>query len=131
MEEALIALLIGDGGLAALVGARVHGGSRPQGSGLPAVVIARIGGAPLYSDEGEVGLDQARMQVDCWGESYASAKLTARAVRRVLSGFEGTVGGITIQFIMLDAERDFREGGANSAEYLFRTTLDFLIWTET
>ena len=99
-------------------------------SALPAVVLTRISGGPLYADDGEVGLEQARIQVDCWAETYAAAKLLARAVAACLSAFEGTVGATVFQFIELDIEQDLREGGGNAAAYPFRTALDFLVWAE-
>ena len=130
MEEALIVRLLADSGVAALVSNRVFPGSRPQAAALPAVVLQRISGAPGYADDGEIGLDHTRIQVDCWAETYAGAKLLARAVTACLSGFEGTVGATVFQFIELDAERDLREGGTDAADYPFRTALDFLIWAE-
>lgn len=131
MEEALIARLLADSGLSALVSTRIHPGSLPQGATLPALVITRIGGAPQYADEGETGLNEARVQVDCWADTYSQAKLTARAVVASLSAFTGTVGTTVFNQIMLENERDIREGGGNAAEYPFRTSLDFAVWTET
>jgi hypothetical protein len=130
MEEALIAYLLAGAGVVELVEARVFPGSRPQRSALPSIVFARVDGAPLYADEGEVGLEDSRIQIDCWGDTYKSAKLTARAVIARLSAFDGTVSGVAFQYVMLDAERDFRENGSNAAEYLFRTSLDFIVWNE-
>lgn len=130
MEEALIAHLLADAGVTALVGARVFPGSLPQKLDMPALVFTRVDGAPLYADDGEVGLEDPRIQIDCWGLTYTAAKLLARAVVERLSAFDGTVGATTFQYIMLDAERDFREGGSNNAEYLYRTSLDFTVWNE-
>ena len=93
-------------------------------------MLHRISGAPLYADDGEAGLEQARIQIDCLADTYAGAKLVARGVKAALSGFEGTVGATTFQFIELDTERDLREGGGNAADYPFRTSLDFLVWAE-
>jgi uncharacterized protein DUF3168 len=130
MEEALIALLLGDTALAALIAQRIFPASRPQASPLPAVTLQRIGGGPLYADDGEVGLEEARLQIDCWGSTYTSAKQVARAVTRRLSGFDGPVGITVFQSIELDAERDLREPGSNAADYPFRASLDFIIWSE-
>jgi hypothetical protein len=130
MEEALIAYLLADSGVAGFVGNRVFPGSLPQKRELPAIVFTRVDGAPLYADDGEVGIEDPRIQIDCYGETYKSAKLTARAVVARLSEFDGTTGGVKFQFVMLDAERDFRESGSNSAEYLYRTNLDFICWNE-
>lgn len=131
MEEALIAKLLADSGLSALAGTRVYPVSRPQGSALPAVTLATVSNVPLYTDQGEAGIAEARVQIDCWGTSYGSVKAVARSVKAALSAFFGTVEGVTFQNILLDGERDFRESGSNAAEYLFRVQLDFRIWYET
>ena len=130
MEEDIRTRLLATSGVTALVGQRVYCGSRPQGAVLPDVIINRISGAPIYTDDGESGLAEARLEIECWGTTYASAKNVARAVIASLSAFFGTVGDTTFQYILLDAERDLREGGANSSEYLFRTQLDFNCWFE-
>jgi hypothetical protein len=131
MEEAIILKLLQTSGVAAKVGTRIYPGARPQASALPAIAINRISGAPLYADDGETGLAESRLQIDCWAGTYSEAKLTARAVIDSLSAFVGTVGGVTFPTIMLDAERDLLEPGLNAAEYLFHTSLDFIIWQET
>jgi hypothetical protein len=127
MEEAIIARLLADDGVAAIVGTGVYPGSRPQNSPLPAAVLNRISGGPLYADDGEVGLQQGRIQVDCWAETYTGAKLLARAVTASLSAFDGTVGTTVFEFIELENERDLREGGSDAAAYPFRTALDFVV----
>jgi hypothetical protein len=128
MEEAIRARLLATASVTALVSQRVYCGARPQAGALPDIIINRISGAPVYTDQGESGLATARIQIDCWGLTYSSAKTVARAVIASLSAFFGTVGSTTFQYILLDAERDFPEGGSNAAEYLFRTNLDFIVW---
>lgn len=130
MENELIAKLLADGGVAALAGNHVYPVSRPQGSALPAVTLATVSNVPVYTDQGEAGIAEARVQLDCWGATYASVKETARAVKAALSAFFGQVGDVTFQYILLDGERDLREGGSNAAEYLFRVQLDFRVWYE-
>jgi hypothetical protein len=131
MEHGIIAKLLASGGVTALVSTRVYPGRRPQASALPAIDVASISGAPVYTDQGEAGLATARIEVNCWGATYTSAKQVARAVTAALSAFFGEVGGVRFEFILKDAERDFSEGGGNAAEYLFRTSLDFICWFET
>lgn len=130
MEEALIAKLLADGGVAALVGNRVFPVSRPQASALPALTLATMSNVPVYTDQGEAGIAEARVQIDCWGADYGSVKLTARAVKAALSAFFGTVEGVVFQYVLLDGERDGRETGSNAPEYQFRTQLDFRVWFE-
>lgn len=123
MEEALITLLAGNGTLTGLVGDRLSWGSREQGAALPAVTINAISGGPIYSDEGEVGLDDIRVQIDCWASTLTSAKAVGRAVRAVISGFHDA----TFRYVTLDAIRDMREGGTNQADYEYRVSMDFII----
>ena len=130
MEAAIRTRLLATAGVTALVSQRVYGGSRPQGGALPDIVIHRVSGAPVYTDDGNSGLSSARIQVDCYGATYAAAKGVAAAVFDSLSAFVGTSGGVTFQNVLLEAERDFREGGSNASEYLFSTQMDFEVWFE-
>lgn len=127
MEEAIIAKLLATAGVAALVGTRVYPGAVPQGATLPAAVCNLISAAPSYSDDGEDGIREDRLQIDCWGSTYSQAKTAARAVVDALSAFGGTAGGVRFRYIVLDREQDLQEAGANAAAYPFRTSLDFLI----
>ena len=131
MEEAIIAKLLAAPAVAGAAGTRVFPGSRPQGSALPAVVFNRIDGTPLYADEGELGLVQTRIQIDCWADTYAGAKTLARAVNAALSAFVGQVNGVQFLSIFTEAERDLREGGSGAADYPFRTSIDFIVWHRT
>jgi hypothetical protein len=131
MEEGIITKLLATSGVTALVSDRVHPGRRPQASALPAIDIASISGAPVYTNDGESGLERARVEINCWGSTYTSAKTVARAVKAALSAFFGEAGGINFQYILLDTERDMNETGSNQAEYLYRTSLDFIVWTKT
>jgi hypothetical protein len=130
MEEALIAKLLADGGVSGLVGTRVYPVARPQGSLLPAIVLATVSNVPVYTNDGEAGIAEARVQIDCWGATYGSVKAAARAVTASLSAFFGTVDDAVFQYVLLDGERDSRESGSNAPEYLFRTQLDFRVWYE-
>lgn len=131
MEEGIIARLLATSGVEALVSTRVYPGRRPQASALPAIDLGRVSGAPVYSNDGETGLERARIEINCWAATYTSAKTVARAVKAALSAFFGEAGGINFQYILLDTERDLPETGANQAEYLHRTSLDFIVWTKT
>lgn len=129
-EAAIISLLRNSG----LAGGRVYPQSLPQDGArakYPALIVTRISGAPLYADDGEVGLSEPRIQVDCYGNTYTEAKDLADAVRPLLSAFDGNVNGTVIQFVTLEDERDDREGGANAAEYPFRVIQDYLVWIAT
>lgn len=123
MEESLIAHLLATSALSALVGARVYPGARPQSSALPSATMNVISSTPAYSDDGEDGLQDDRVQFDCWGMTYTSAKQVAREIIKALSAYKG---GIFL-YITLELQHDLREGGTDDAEYLFRTSLDFIV----
>jgi hypothetical protein len=130
VETAVINYLLAGSAVAAIVGTRVYPVTRPQGSSLPAVTVTRISGGPLYADDGEVGLDNARLQVDSWGTTYAAAKDLAAAVGDRLSAVRDiSQSGVTIRYAMLDTEQDLREPGTDDYEYLFRTRQDYIVWT--
>jgi hypothetical protein len=129
MEGALIDLIKADSFIGAVVGARVYPLRLPQGSAMPAIVSTRVSGQPLYADDGEVGLQSARVQVDVWATTYTQAKDLAQLVRARLSAFSGVHDGVNISYIMLDEERDLSESGANASEYRMRVAMDFIVWT--
>lgn len=131
MQEAFRALLLADGGIAAVVDSdprRIAWGMRPRGTALPAVALHLIDGIPDYAMEGPSGLEQARVQADCWGNTYASATLLSRAVKSVLSGLSATQDGIHFQGVFIDSERDLQDEGTDAEDELFRVSIDFQVW---
>lgn len=129
MEGALIDLLLTDAPIANVVGSKVYPLRKPQGATYPVIIVTRISGQPLYADDGEVGLQQARMQVDSQSMNYTEAKNLAQLVRARLTAFSGVHETIDFSYIMLDEERDIAETGANAAEYPTRVAMDFIVWT--
>ncbi len=129
MEEAFTQYLLGSTDLTDLVGQRITWATRPQASALPSIVLHKISGAPEYSDEGEAGLFSARIQIDCWGSTYAAAKGVGREVMARLSGGGAsfTQEGMEFQASFNEDEQDSFERGAGG-EDLYRTRLDFIIW---
>ena len=124
MEEALLALIKNDSGISGLIGNRAYWLRRPQRvSTLPAIRLTKITAPRDYKLDGASGLVFARVQVDCLGKSYKSAKLVARALNSALSGYSSGV----FQLISIDGERD-QNGKESSAErHLFMTSLDLQI----
>ena len=123
MEEQLRALLLNDGGVSSHVANRVNFGTHPQGQPFPAVVLTTISDIEGYTLQGPNGVSEARVQVDCYAESYGAAKLLSRAVRSLLSGYQNGA----FQGVFLAGSRDSREGGSNDAERPYRTSMDFMV----
>jgi len=127
MEESLTALLLADAGIAAIVATRITWLTRPQASALPAITLQVISAAPIDSDEGDSGLIQSRVQVDCWGESALDAKNAARAVKQRLSGRQDQHSGTEFQGFFGEDERESVEE-TTGGTVIYRTRLDFIVW---
>lgn len=132
MESDLTAILLADSGLTALVktgtaAARIYWVEAPQGVAKPYVLLQRISGLRDTPMEGPTGFVESRLQVDCYGLTYATTKATAQAVGAALSGLTTTQGTTEFQGFFLDAERDGFEADA-TPDKLFRTSLDFIVF---
>lgn len=125
MEAALIAKLLASAGVTALVSTRINWLRRPQGSALPAVVLTRVSGQPDYHHGGASGLSVSRIQADCYGVTYGSAKAVARAIEAAVTASSFTEGAVRFDVILLDAERD--STSEEGPDTLFRTSLDLMV----
>lgn len=129
VEAAIVTLLTGDtAGVNALIAGRIAAAAMPQGLARPNVVYQRIGTRRRYSNDGPTGLARARLQVSCYADTPKAAKQLAAAVREVLDGYSGTVGGCTIQALFLDDERDAPQPPATGRDLgVFGVQFDALI----
>jgi hypothetical protein len=125
MEAALIAKLLASVGITALVSTRINWSRRPQGEALPAIVLHRIDGTPDVHHGGASGLGVSRVQVDCWGASYGSAKAVARAVEAAVTAQTFTQGVIRFDVILIADERD---STSDETTPIFRTSLDLMVY---
>lgn len=122
MQVELRSLLLADGPLAELVGARIDWGVSPQGAPLPRVTMQLIGdNGQGHVFEGGDGLYQGRVQINCYGKSYAEAAAVASAVKGLLDGYRA--GGFRGVFCV--SERDEYAGGVTDSARPFGKQLDF------
>jgi hypothetical protein len=127
MEEALVAYLLANAGLAGLVGTRVYWVERPQAEQLPALTLTKISAPRAYTMKGSAGLVAARVQVDCWAETFGTAKLVARSLVAAIGGRRFDAGGVSFRGVFVEDENDTSEprpGGGRMS----RTRLDLLLW---
>lgn len=126
MEEALIAYLLAHAPLTGLVGSRIRPVIAKQGEGFPSVVVSMVSHLPEYVTQGPLRLADSRVQVDCYGETFAGSKAVARTVKARLSGQRFTSGGVEFQQCAVIAERSSYQDGAEVN--LHRTSIDFRVW---
>lgn len=127
MEEALVALLLANVSVSALVDDRVHWLALPQGAQLPSIVLTVVTDIGQVTYQGINDLRDTRVQIDCYGESYSAAKTVARTVAGNLDGFKGVFSGVSFEGVFQDSEREGRDDD-NLPDIIFRNSRDFRIW---
>lgn len=110
--KAIHARLKAHTGTAALVESRIYPLRLPQGPTYPAIRYQVISTprTHLMGDTADASIQaHARVQVDCYDETYAGVRALAEQVRLALSRWSGTAGGVTVEVVFLDDERDLDE----------------------
>ena len=100
----------------------------PQGVTFPAIRYQRINTVREQALDGNVGVTEVTVQVDCMAESYVSAKTLADEVRVILHGFTGAWGTLTARLVKLDTENDFYEQDGDRVTHW--VTHRYRIWTD-
>lgn len=124
-EAALVAALIAEASVSALVGARVFVFGGRQGAAYPYVTLQRISTSGAAFLDGASNLDWPRIQIDSWAESPDSARAVADAIRAFLDQQEHTAGGLTFLASLQDDRSDV-DGDTRK----FRVSQDYLIFHE-
>lgn len=126
LEESVVDILTGHGGLAALVSDRVGPAPLAQGSSLPAISYLRVSTLTVHAHSGNVGLLRTRLQFDVWAASAASASAVVAQLRDALEHYRGTVAGVRIDaaLSLMDLQRYSPETGS------YRRIVDFYIWSD-
>lgn len=113
MEEHLYTLLSG------AVAFPIAWGTLGDGTSTPRAAIYRTSGV-RDMHMGGPGLMQARVQIDCYGSTFAEAIGASRDIRTALEGYKG--GPILGAFL-----ESVRDGFAGDAQLLQRVSLTFSI----
>ncbi|HEY3694063.1 DUF3168 domain-containing protein [Phenylobacterium sp.] len=133
MEELLVAYLLANAGLAALAGTQIKWAVLPQGGTLPAVAMIEAGARRTRSLDGRDKLTGYRIRFSCWGETFASAVATKRALIVALDGLRAApFRGVDLQGDMpslVDAATD-GPAASNGSDIFHRAGFDALIWFE-
>jgi len=127
MEEALIALLLASAPVAALAGSRGNWGERPQKEPLPGFTLLIVSPGRGYVHGSPDALGNPRVQVDCYGTTFAQAKALARAIRDTLEA-GGTQGSIRFTPSLLEAERGPMIEDVGGGRKAHRVSMDFFVW---
>lgn len=126
-EAAIYSRLTAYAGLTALVSTRISPLMLPEKTAFPAVSFFLVSRSKFPGMGSDGALTRARIQVDCWGASYKSAKDVATQVRGALNRYRGTSGGVTVQEIMIESEGpDLFEDETG----IYHVPMDFMMFFE-
>jgi len=116
VEQQIIQVLTGGSPLPTAAGNNVYALVLPDNSSLPAITFQRISSTPVNDFSGHSGLDQVRMQVDCWAMTYGASKALAVQVRELMTeaGFKA----------LLATDRDDYEQDTQ----IYRASTDYMVW---
>ena len=116
IEETLVAALtVGIPGPTS-AGNRVFAVLRPQDQATPAISYQRISNVPVADFDGDAGLDNVRMQIDCWAQTYGAAKILAREARVAIAAAD------LHAYVSTDRDDIDEETG------LYRVSMDVSLW---
>src|SRR5678816_2888794 len=89
IESDVRTYLLTDPDVTALVGDRIDAAPLDQRATLPAVTYQRIFGDEGIDHQGPSGLGRARLQFDCWAQTYGGAAGLCDEVRKSLRDYPG------------------------------------------
>lgn len=121
--------LLSASGVSSLVGDRVVWSELPDGSPRPVITLWTISSNPEYTMAGANGLEQRRVQIDCWAMTLTEAKALDAAIADLVDGFKGAVGSTFLQGAFVVNRDESRDPSIGSpAQRYFRARLDLLVW---
>jgi len=125
LEKGLYAILTGNSPLT-LASGRVYP-RLPQGVTFPAIRYQRITATRQQALDGNVGVTEVGIQIDCMAESYSQAKTLADSVRVILHGYSGAWGTLKAHLVTLETENDFYEQDGDDVTHW--VTQRYQVWT--
>lgn len=131
--ETIRAVLLEDGPILAAFGQRIYPTQLPDAPTYPAMVLTKVTGRGEYDNpQGDVGVEEARVQIDIYSEDGASDAIAKKMlVRNRLSGFSGgpVASPCAIQTCMCITDSDFPVSDTERAgPRLKRRLLEFIVW---
>ncbi len=112
--QSVVGILSAAGAVTSLVSDRISPRPLQQGEALPSIVLTVVATTPFTHLQGSGSLHEVRVQVDCYGSTYAAAAGLGDAVRAALEASDR---------ILASRLDDFDE-----ATQTHVVSMDFLLW---
>jgi hypothetical protein len=131
--QAVIELLKAAPAVVAIAADRGYPVQTPDAATFPLYVVSKAAGLGETDLQGEAGVEQARVQIDCYAVGYAEAVELSIAIRRFLQGYQGapasSAGPCAIQGAFCINDVDLPDSTTERAgPRLRRRMLEFRIW---
>jgi hypothetical protein len=127
-HAALRARLIAASPVSALVSSRITWVERPQMAALPAITLQTMSDDRPQHMEGFMGLNPARVQIDCWSTKHAEANdLADKAIAALAPA--NTANGIRFDRAFVDSKRDL--GERVETQFIHRVSVDLILHYST
>ena len=125
IETGLVAHLIADGPVNALVAGRVHPWKVPQAKTLPGPTITyeMVGDTSHRALSGPLDRTRPRFRIHCWAATSIVAADLAAKVRTSLDGFKGTMDDVAVSSVKFETQVD----NFDDAPETYRRIVDFVI----
>ena len=120
IENKLFNWLIAHPGVMAFIGTRLFPLVAPEGVAKPFCTYQKISNARAYTFSKTSPVSRARIQLDCWGDSYSQVKGLASEISTALEAWDSTE--------ILTAQQQNESDGYEPDTKLFRVSVDFFIW---
>ena len=129
IHEAVRTTLISATDVSDVIGTKVFPAIAPQGTELPYITYQIISNNADQHMSGASGLQETRIQLNCWSASYAEVQNLAEAVRESLLPMSGTINSTLICGVTSEGKRDTYEKPQSGEEVgVYGVSEDFNIW---
>lgn len=119
IHGAIVALLVADTAVSALVSKRIYHVWMPPNVTYPAISIHEISG----NEDHVTGHRHNRYQVSCWSTSFAQVQSVKEAVIDCLQRYKGVASGNKIKQISFEGSMDLYEKETK----IYHIPLDFIV----
>lgn len=116
-EIKLVETLKSASSVTGIVSNRIYPVLIPQGATLPAITYQRVSGWHEHTLQGYTGMENPQIQVDCWSNSYSTAKGLGLAVR------DAVFASTRFSSVLVSEDDIFYE-----SELIHCVSMDFSIW---
>ena len=130
IESALFTLLSTNQAITSQLGSRPAGDTGvypvtiPEDPILPAVSYRIISSTDTPTLDDPLGTTKARVQIECWGETYGAAVQLRNVVTAAIAGYRGSLSGTAIKNILRVTTGDVFADVPRQ----FTAKVDFYIW---